>query len=470
MILSAAEADRAAQASAYSIEGPPDSLRDEPMTDSLSAGPRAQNSSCPAVNLPTELLAEIFAFACLTGDFAAYGSLRRTRGAISLTCHRWRAVTLATPILWTTICMTCCDRVVVPPPFLIPCEVERAGNRPLDVYAISESNKHWSETVFPFIRSNLDRCRQIQLSAPSLNGLERCFPCHAPRLETLILNWGLEDGSEADSPLIDVSKAPLIHDLYISYRANGGSYLQLRVPPASSITRLALVHDIPPSLVIAVVNSCPELSSLDWVHKDLSLLRDSEALASLPTLQTLPHLQDLFLGGDLPFFYVPKFAAPHLQSLALLDISDYNHIPRPDFHELRFPELRRFTIPDEPPRGLIPFLEAHHDLEEIALYSAPDEILISRLGAVSGSGYRFALLKRVIVEFDIRSRRYVRKINNLLRMRSRQQLPFQPLTLHICFCQPLPAIPELRRVLEGTPEHVNLTHEGSCPHSWRWIP
>lgn len=91
--------------------------------------PTFLNSQRPAVDLPSELLEEIFSLACsLPSDRDAH----RARHSITSTCHWWRVVAISQPSLWLNIIVPVSKEHTFDNE-AVACALDRSSGRCVDV-------------------------------------------------------------------------------------------------------------------------------------------------------------------------------------------------------------------------------------------------------------------------------------------------------------------------------------------------
>ena len=300
----------------------------------------------------------------------------RNRGAINLTCFRWRQVALRTSSLWNSL-VICdrrrrnkCDEDTIPKLSLIPIILERAGAIPLNVDVFSElpTEKYWN-TILPLIARAVPRSRVLEIK---VNWLPRHLgifsePSPLPKLRYLSLEWAGDTGAEC----IDLSQAISITFLSINSSRPIGRDLRVRLPEVCTLKTLSLKGSFALTDVTSVVTCCA--SQLEWLTLDISdasrMVQETQIPASLP----LSRLHELQVRGRFSVILMRTMNAPRLQSLTIESVGmvneDWIRYPHPLSVTQQFPVLVILRVPFVPDDIVTPYLAAHPALETVGVVS-----------------------------------------------------------------------------------------------------
>ena len=313
--------------------------------------------------LPTELLADIFVYACSRpqddGDHSHYDEylepphsnlVRQVRHVVGATCRRWREVVLSTTQLWSPISVEVAlqDNKVhefySPPSFgeeimltpsleMLGLELARSGTRPLRLHLFVQHQLEMPAELFELIEEAFPRCVTIYLSIPPL--LRFTMPLERPSGELPLLR----------SLGIDLSHIPANHEINEGMRF---AHAELELAPALryfsasypilpppfcaglALTRLHLDDGVPFSYALSIIALCSQLCQLKWVVKPPEHENIPQKPLHLPLLDKLWFIN---LGSEPNDSSVLSLInAPRLSTLQLLG---GNMLPK------QFPSTRR---------------------------------------------------------------------------------------------------------------------------------
>lgn len=344
---------------------------------------RLLDSKQPISNLPDELLAVIFKLACpcRTDDedwlWRDMEPLRKVRGAINLTCIRWRQVSLQSAALWSSISIAMYDVLrdsedanwrdsgenmefdnsgsgsdgeddeedgsavseeedaksassddsqydicAIPNRSLISLELERAGNRPLALHLRSYSHR-CSKELIQLAALAISRCETVYafLVVHGTIGAMLCEPQPLPLLRTLLLNYRSDAAPHSivnKFVPLDLTKADSLCDLSIK---SLGPRCSIQLPRSNNITTLHLDEE-GPARALDLIDRCRSLASLSW-DSGFDIFTTP---TSAPTIQPLSHLRILHLTGSAATQHLDYFDAPGLEALVInQNVSAFEH-------------------------------------------------------------------------------------------------------------------------------------------------
>lgn len=362
------------------------------------------NSSLPAsasaVALPTELLQIIFEIACmapaqwppfkerLSRPTIHPNIMRKMRGAINLTCRRWRNIALASPSLWKTAVVQSQEGLapggrsaqhlykVFPDNQLLSLEFERSHRSLLEFYVrlitSGDSAGHWS-SIWPLITRALPRVYSMEMQMTMGSGSLHIFreALAIPHLNHLVLNWW---HTSAESQSMDLTGATSLQTLSITFFSTSKSpgaarelRLKLPEPEACVVRRIRFQGPINTSDTRqAILSSAATLQSLDWAISERSIQNPDRS--PLPDGRHFEQLTSLRLEGTLPVIFTSTIDAPNVDQLTVYGIEDdiLRHLLGTS---RRFPKLRYFETDLEDTEVPVGFLQAHTSLEAIAAQS-----------------------------------------------------------------------------------------------------
>lgn len=313
-----------------------DSVSQEAVAVRLKAR-RMRGFSRPAVNLPTEILANIFTLACFSPPWSTTGepferiarSVASNRTSIALTCRHWRDVTASTKALWRMVSLT----EESPGYSFRGNEDNDGGNNNNNNSRVNVDSVQ--ATGFP---NRLSRVRmRVELSgnAPLGQSTISFLSSALARAEYLYYNSEYYEPSEGINPLFDEPpiEFPWLRKLAVSF-ANDPYTLDLRCAPRlehlkynsnyeedqvllavdCQLRSVTLQGSMHPIYVCGLLRSCPLLETL---HLDVVIPPD--ALTNPPVFPSLRRLflYDFWAGEDneIPLWLIQ---APKLESLALM--------------------------------------------------------------------------------------------------------------------------------------------------------
>jgi hypothetical protein len=352
---------------------------------------RQQNALLPAVNLPPEILATIFEFACCPDDghwlanvglktqkdyFRDRCSLRAcavTPLFIGTICSAWRSIAWDTPQLWTSIALLYSDDIAEKLAEMLDYWLSKSGHLPLSVALVEDEDCN-----VPVIGKSSEVIDVIAAYARRLHAVDLLLP--RPWEPALVRIAGC---------------APLLTRLKLCMVDNGDQY-----NPSISITDASQLREVTLSMINIADVSLPwaQLESLD-VNSQYDDVSDL-----VETLRLCPRLRrfSVYLGDldwDAPLSVMLRHTA-----LEALEVSGYDQRFHPElFKVLELPALRSFTLHVDTYSGphewsfWLPSLLSHvaGTLEtlHISPEAPPDEDLVTMLRAVP------KLRKLVLVDF-----------------------------------------------------------------------
>lgn len=291
----------------------------------------AQNSACCVINLPVEIIVDIFRFACFSDVPENYSDedmyydlfMRLTRSSIATTCSYWRKVIVQDPLVWRSIHLPCTSlpRRSRPPIFnSIGTEIERCGEK--TIFLDLETEQSELPLVATLLETNVNRIEELvifsrhNIRIADLRIFDGDF--ELPKLKVLQLDSGAESSSqELNDSDINLSRGSLLHRLRLE---NSCTFTPHRfdttwtvTPPSSCIIEHVFVWGFFRARdVVELLNSCTALRSLVWHITD-----HTEELHNLENLGTMPNLLNLRFGGSASLEYLTNIHAPSLRHLHL---------------------------------------------------------------------------------------------------------------------------------------------------------
>lgn len=374
----------------------------------------AQNSHNPAINLPAEILVDIFRLSCLSiaeedlpdTDVSYELFTRLTRTAIASTCSHWRNVILHDSLMWRFIHRPpkSWPPRETPPIFdNITSEIKRCGERTL--FLDLETKQSDIPHVATLLEINVHRLEElsimwsdeIQLADFQIfNGVYEL-----PKLERLSLNWShICSYDEGDTgATVDLSQALSLLHLRLSSINESGFMNQpwsVAPPVSRSIKFLEIWGWFEAGSVVDLLNSCAALETLVRYADDSSGDRDH-----YENLKPMASLRSLRFGNGMPFRSIQDIQAPNLQHLCLC-----THPPSPfrtyDDHHIPaviFPHLTSLILSGVPGSALT-FLRNHNSLEALELIDkVMDDDLIRYLASTVASD-SLSKLKCLIIKLE----------------------------------------------------------------------
>lgn len=320
---------------------------------------RRRNGELPAVQLPSEILGEIFLYACTrpprSGEIKDVHAVSRTRSRISVTCYRWREVSLGTTALWSYISAEFLTKpfpksepywyhdhkqqrpahLIIPGVPTLCMQLQRAGKRPLDLVVRCNDGNGAEESILLTLAKVLPRCHSIDIDLWAWN-------CYHGSL-----------GATLRNPPITVP-VPLLHSItfqnlpFSSMKLDQAPqlrrvlsksrYIDITLP--SQLDRLVVVNAEHPQEFASLVRRHPTLRVLKW--------RAPVTPVTSRYYQTLP--LPLALPALLGFSYLGNSTNPSalslLHSLEAIQLQylqlNYKDIS-PKFNQ--FPTLQCLDIP-----------------------------------------------------------------------------------------------------------------------------
>lgn len=252
-----------------------------------------RNTLSPFNSLPDEVIVEVFWLLVLKARIKSRG---RSRGWIVVThiCHRWRAVAIAAPQLWSSIdwfydawAETCLERCKTVP-LRITCSKPN----------IKEVKEERGRSI---LTQHLQRTRDVSLkvSIGIMTRVLECFSLPAPALEILDLGSVSPFGSILESTSKDLLEghAPVLRVLRLNH-------INLNVPTSicSNLRHLSLSnqhsHRIHPSFkaFISILRHSPRLVTLKLKNGGPYLNFERSPKQVYETVE-LPHLQLVSIRG-----------------------------------------------------------------------------------------------------------------------------------------------------------------------------
>lgn len=382
----------------------------------------------PSTQLPFEIMAYIFELACLapsalerdmpsTTLFGRYRS--RVLEAITSTCTHWRAVALARPSLWSSICFNLIEEDNHRLRGFTDLAMVRSGTFPLLIYAQGNASS------ISFVRSNIARCQHLHYELFTMHPFLACafmLTQKLPLLRSLVYIQrlptgqiseegsyafddveieGLEDRAslrERATPGLDLTSATSLQSLSLQLCFNP-SFIILPPPHLCNLRRLRLdLHLELWDQIENILTSCPDLTTLDWSVRYMSESRHYNV--NVLHLPQLLHLRlvcpSIFEHGILE---LREFIMPNLERLHLCVSGWDSDAVRglPVYPKLRYLRIHsQFTMSYSQP--FIPFLEAHPGLEEIELsWVYLDESIVELFGSTQSPVLKFTKLRRLVL-------------------------------------------------------------------------
>lgn len=380
---------------------------------------RSTNASSSAVNLPNEILSEIFEWA-VQGILSPEGvfhpksghlqalSYRRARNRIASVCSRWRHVAVTVSSMWTKVSIY--SGVVRDKKTggwnllnrdMLASDIKNMGPRmvSLNIYGSPYSLNDWDKSIRPTLSPFVERYRDIgftwarwrqvdsNLSLANSQRVNREFYAlfatpHVRRLCIRIFSAPPYYGDR----VMDLSKARGVEDVHAHSKLTTPHDIptSLRVPVSWNVRRLTLMGSYNLLDVIVALNSCTRLEELmltcNFSSPDISY--------GDVTLKPLPFLSTLSLYEFPPASIMYGFEANALRRLRYVNAGLIDRLVDADHH---FPELRQLVVlnrVDEADiQSLASFIHRHASLEEIFLpLVGLEETLAEVLTKRNGSG------------------------------------------------------------------------------------
>lgn len=346
--------------------------------------------------IPAEIWITIFELACLANfnpfkNPSCVPDLQKTRNAITMTCPRWRDITVEMTSLWNNVGFLCTEPSrysLIYNPIWTPINMSlpsaRSKSRTLALFLDSESSPYTGR-VFNAVIPHLHRCHSVSFILPNPRTFVKSFGgADLTFLQTLVLSWrNLYPSSSVHD--INLSCAPRLRNLWLNTARQ--QTLNLRPPITMlSLTQLVIVCSCQSHIaavgVLALIGSCPSLEGLQWSTPPADRGETHELDSDVRL--TAPHLRYLHLAGCFVLSILRILDAPRVENLSL-------SLPTPDantgYHGLvfgcpRFPELRYFEITGGSDIDVAAYIMAHGSLEEIVVHRDFEEHLLNLLANV----------------------------------------------------------------------------------------
>lgn len=370
---------------------------------------RSKNGLRPAVSLPTEILVQVFILACIPNLSFTWEHLKdglppqTTRTAIAATCSRWRNIVLSTPDCWRAI--TVYPHMLeqrgkgkeVAPALAsqnaLSLQTERARSKSLSMFLAQFPSRADGQDAKQRLGPMLKQCRALYAMMCPQTLLEILHvPLHLPILDTLMVftypPWQ-EQSANGPNISIDLTLAQSLREFALGSFRPDQAWMTFSLPQTCNLRTLCIIGKISPRCVFDALQSCPQLEVLRWRCWDQELDEEWEDLS-------LHSLSQLYVSGPVPQALLATLDAPNLQHLRfgfpmwetlssaypLHDVTKFPELRRLDieqtevseWHEERFSEAESRDV-------LVPFLNAHHALQDIRFLQRPlDEAIAARLG------------------------------------------------------------------------------------------
>ncbi|KAJ6447809.1 hypothetical protein C8R47DRAFT_149030 [Mycena vitilis] len=255
-------------------------------------GYRVQHKSMlsPIRRMPTEVLGEIFAWASVVSDSSRLYDTQSTRTSwvLSHICHRWRAIALATPALWSLISIEypspCYQPQSLYPLSMVRAQIARAKTLKIHFRGNEDVAEQPQNEIFKCLVEHSSQWEElsIQLTSglvPLLSGLRD----RVASLRRLCIRWHNKESQEgvdvvsafkAAPSLVDADIQNLYRHIPILLPAHQLTRYQIDAPWRTHITLLKLgQHTIVDACIIVTFDYEPFTES------------DSEDVIELPALR-----------------------------------------------------------------------------------------------------------------------------------------------------------------------------------------
>lgn len=453
---------------------------------------RLANSRTPALCLPPELMSYIFELACKwpsdlrketkTKDFYQQ---RHTRGAISLTCSRWRHVAIETPALWSSIFGVSHGRAP-PPPELVQLELQRAKGSNVLFQAWPTYNER-AGLLAQLLHENINRLTSLYVCVTDAC-IAGCFDAlgngDLAVIQTLHIYQPRHDEKFAPLKSIDLSNASSLRELQLTSASWKQHITSVRLPSRNAIQRLSLDDTVPFQNALHLIQACNDLRTLSWSYQDKADIRPDHLEIQLPKLTSLN------LGLTISSYVLESLVAHDLESIriqtgearalaaALPWIRDHTLFPNLRYMSL----LVEVYVPDQTqPESvatysthmdqLVRFIQAHPKLEDVELpYIDIDPSLARCFGDTQSPDFNLRKLMRLTLYFGDDSSKHLTALLHLRRLGSQSRTDLPPFKLG-CLTVSSALKAELDRLLEEYPgdlEYVPWRPPRKARQDWLW--
>lgn len=395
---------------------------------------RSLNASRPAVNVPDEILAQIFEWVVhgiLNPDGAFHPYIgqsraplyRLARNRIAATCRRWRHVAIAASSLWTKLFIhpkylkdESTEAKDFIDPDMLACDVMNAGERmmSLDMYG-SRSPSYlddWDSTIRPTVTPIAERLRDVGLGWDINSRVQTDVERVIQELLTLFATSCVRQlclrvcavWTSFGDVILDLSSTTAAENVHTYFPHIGGFNVPLpvRVPATWNVKNLTLRGTYNPSDVIVALNSCAQLETL-MLTCDFTTLSESSGSDGGLTLNSLPFLTTLSVYELPPPHIMNGFEAPALERLRYIDTNRLDRLVDTNLH---FPTLHQLIIlnrvVEHKSQRLASFIKRHTSLEEVLLPLVNLETTFARVLTKRNTSGSFVLrrLKHIQLAFE----------------------------------------------------------------------
>ncbi|KAJ6477527.1 hypothetical protein C8R45DRAFT_906418 [Mycena sanguinolenta] len=283
----------------------------------------------PVLSLPPEITTEIF-LRCIPPQSNLSESPSEAPLLLAQICRQWRQIALDTPHLWQSLLFRDGEASIE----LLRLWLARSGTLPLNL-DLKCGNPPRVGALMEMSLLHSHRWRDVTFGLPHASFSELDLR-HAslPLLDSISLRavqWSSEDDSVVHT--VTITHAPSLRHAHLFDLPS----LRMVIPWAP-LTTLTLLHNLPLTECMSLLQGCPNLINLTVstagpaaVHADPIILNSLETLtcnfgvASVLEHLTLPHLSRLDVSnvqhGTMLSAFIDRSGCP-LQSLAIRDIRD----------------------------------------------------------------------------------------------------------------------------------------------------
>ncbi|KAJ7269684.1 hypothetical protein C8J57DRAFT_318752 [Mycena rebaudengoi] len=235
-------------------------------------------TSCPVSYFPLEITSKIFVH-CLP-DSGLYHTRTEAPMVLTQICRQWRAFTLSTPILWSSIYIISDEWKK--PVQLLKMWLSRSGTHPLTLELTSFRSSH-SKALIEASIVYANQWRKVKLFLPksslsAVNITRGVFPI----LESLHVQkpWDLKYPKTTEE--IVIQDAPLLREVQL----HGFPHLKVTAP-WGQLTRF-VIDASDPLVAMSVIQRCTALTHLEYGEDSLQTgSHRPQAPIELPLLQSL---------------------------------------------------------------------------------------------------------------------------------------------------------------------------------------
>lgn len=356
-------------------------------------------------------------------------------------------------------------------------EVSRAQHRRLLLQVIVD-HQNRIEAAKSFLGMNLRHCEGIAIRLndqwfdPKLSGWGHFRIIPLPDLHFLSFVSKFSDLPQHMD--FHLCRAIGLRHLWIQTRTT----IDLALPSSCQITRLHLASCIDTRAFVNIVQCCPQLETLHWSTGDLDL-EQFRMLRPFLNLRNLS-IESAYIGSSLSRIEAPRLEALSVDDIGVIDDDEgFNDYQAFTLGSEQFPKLRylALVIPTE---DLEQFLRLHPHLEELKLFSNPeDKVMECLMGLQSDlpNLHHLALPLSWSKEEDCRDEFYdVQVVKDILDARcgENQSSLSMPFLVHCLTptAEDVRTDPALRGLVEKYPMNVKFggTMQNCVPSDkiWSW--